>query len=148
MAFEAKNVMSKKFIMKLVELFFVFIVFLLFRVGQNGDAFYWGTGAAAISERAENDLIFGILTSVGYFYITIVLMVGIALGDRQKFTLLLFNSFGFLFYLSLGSEHISVNSDRPTDKPRANAMGAMAILTSFTFLVDSVFSVLDVMNED
>ena len=86
---------------------------MLFRVGQNGDAFYWGTGAAAISERAENDLIFGILTSVGYFYITIVLMVGIALGDRQKFTVMTDNLsstdypiFSFYSSIHLGSSSI------------------------------------------
>eukprot|EP00091_Calanus_sinicus_P024846 TRINITY_DN9140_c0_g1_i1.p1 TRINITY_DN9140_c0_g1~~TRINITY_DN9140_c0_g1_i1.p1 ORF type:complete len:123 (+),score=23.99 TRINITY_DN9140_c0_g1_i1:140-508(+) len=44
MGFQASNVMSKAFIMKFVELFFVFIVFLLFRVGRGGDIFYWGAG--------------------------------------------------------------------------------------------------------
>merc|ERR1712215_246600 len=44
MGFRPNNLMTKAFIMKFVELFFVFIVFLLFRVGQGGDIFYWGTG--------------------------------------------------------------------------------------------------------
>ena len=39
-----------------------------------------------LTERAENDLIFGVLTSVGYLFITIVLMIGILMGDRQKYT--------------------------------------------------------------
>ena len=37
-------------------------------------------------EQAENDLIFGIMTSVGYFFITLVLMVGVLMGDSQNFT--------------------------------------------------------------
>jgi len=194
MGFKASNIFSKAFIMKFVELFFVFIVFLLFRVGHKGDIFFWGLGpypdlvptdppstisppnttttssspfqsevkhegfvypepyAAApfMSERAENDLIFGVLTSVGYFFITIVLMIGIVMGDKQKYTMLLFNLFGFLFFISIGSEQINVYSrkDINSGKSRARGMGAMAILTSFTFLVDTVFSVMDVLGGD
>ena len=37
-------------------------------------------------EQAENDLIFGIMTSVGYFFITLVLMLGVLMGDSQNFT--------------------------------------------------------------
>ena len=37
-------------------------------------------------EQAENDLIFGIMTSVGYFFISLVLMVGVVMGDRQNYT--------------------------------------------------------------
>ena len=133
-------------------------MFLLFRVGQGGDVFYWGPGPRypttttsstvppptttttttiapstttttttttsttpsstagpapfqqpelvvgdlggvfayhpqpregtelVMTERAENDLVFGVLTSVGYFFITIVLVVGILMGDKQKYT--------------------------------------------------------------
>eukprot|EP00092_Neocalanus_flemingeri_P029445 GFUD01031972.1.p1 GENE.GFUD01031972.1~~GFUD01031972.1.p1 ORF type:complete len:214 (-),score=53.80 GFUD01031972.1:33-674(-) len=211
MGFQPSNVMTKAFILKFVELFFVFIVFLLFRVGRGGDVFYWGAGPQLVteplpttttatttatttttttlatttttsnaafdkfldesefeqkyndefvspdpyatpelfmSERAENDLIFGILASVGYFYITIVLMIGILMGDRQKFTMFLFNAFGFLFFIAIGSEQIDVYKKMPTGKSKARGMGAMAILTSFTFLVDTVFSVMDIMNGD
>ena len=38
------------------------------------------------AERAENDLVFGILTSTGYLFIIIVLMVGIVLGDTPTLT--------------------------------------------------------------
>ena len=37
-----------------------------------------------MSERAENDLVFGTMTSAGYFYITIILMIGIVLGDNAR----------------------------------------------------------------
>ena len=39
-----------------------------------------------MTERAENDLVFGILTSGGYFFIIIVLMIGHIMGDMQKIT--------------------------------------------------------------
>jgi len=229
MGFRPSNVMTKAFIMKFVELFFVFIVFLLFRVGQKGDIFYWGAGPQyppttsttttpttttpttttpttttpttpnpttttptttttttptstatnppskkiwhespfgiaesapgyhavpyvgaelELTESAENDLIFGVLTSVGYFFITIVLMVGILMGDKQKFTMLLFNLFGFLFFLALGSRQVHVYRHMDSGKSKARGMGAMAIMTSFTFMVDTIFSVLEVKNGD
>ena len=43
-------------------------------------------GYPIYDERPENDLVFGVLTSVGYFFITIVLMVGVIMGDDQKYT--------------------------------------------------------------
>merc|ERR1711970_1322991 len=51
-------------------------------------------GLPVYDERPENDLVFGVLTSVGYFFITIVLMIGVIMGDDQKYTLFLFNFFG------------------------------------------------------
>merc|ERR1711997_1108843 len=99
-----------------------------------------------LSERDENDLVFGIMTTVGYWFITIVLMIGLILGDRPKMTILLFNIFGFLFFLSMGSEQIARYRGREEGKHTAKGMGAMAILTSFVYLVDSVFSFLDLKN--
>ena len=57
----------------------VFIVFMIFRVGGSGSTvFPWGN---------DNDSsIFGVMTSVGYFYFIIILLVGIAMGDNNKFT--------------------------------------------------------------
>ena len=43
-------------------------------------------GLPVYDERPENDLVFGVLTSVGYFFITIVLMIGVIMGDDQKYT--------------------------------------------------------------
>jgi len=96
-----------------------------------------------MSERAENDLVFGIMTSAGYFYITIILMVGIVLGDNARMSLFLFNLFGFLFFIAIGSEQIDIAGHHSQGKHTANGMGAMAILTSFVFLVDTVFVVRD-----
>merc|ERR1711953_1521372 len=196
MAVEAKNVMNQHFVFKFVELVFVFIVFMIFRVGDGGNIFFWGLGplpptttttttatttatttttntsferniflekllhskAAAdkesfkssdcvLNERDENDLVFGIMTTVGYWFITIVLMTGLILGERPRMTILLFNIFGFLFFLSMGSEQIARYRGRD-GKHTANGMGAMAILTSIVYLVDSVFSFLDLKNGD
>ena len=36
-------------------------------------------------ERSENDLILGLLVSPGYFFITLVLLVGLALGDESEY---------------------------------------------------------------
>merc|ERR1712150_354313 len=44
MAFEAKNVLNKHFVFKFVEFVFIFIVFMIFRVGDHGNIFYWGLG--------------------------------------------------------------------------------------------------------
>ena len=174
MGINASNIVNKPFIFKFVELVslwsmnsdsdlhcflilqvFIFIVFLIFRCGQGGDIFLWGSGDGvhfttpassatttsvpasststvtssaptttvsttasttassakagkvngsavmteesdldrkirsvgdSFSERAENDLVFGIMTSVGYFFIVIILMIGIIMGDKPTFS--------------------------------------------------------------
>ena len=198
MSFQASNLVTKAFVLKFVELVslvtsvqlfsvqvFVFIVFLMFRVGDGGDMFHWGqlpqqikccfsllsgtgfmttpatdpptttvnattttiaslnqykseksgdmmephlAGLPSYAERPENDLVFGVMTSAGYFLITIVLMIGVVMGDRQKYTvsgstspasiasafqMFLFNFFGFLFYVAMGSEQIDAYKDAP-----------------------------------
>lgn len=58
----------------------VFIVFMIYRVGgPSANVFGWGVGDTDMA-------IFGIMTSVGYFYIVIILLIGIAMGDNNKFT--------------------------------------------------------------
>ena len=73
---------SKNIIFLKNEQVMVFIVFMIFRVGGPAEAdhlFGWGIGDIDFS-------IFGIMTSVGYFYFIIILLVGIAMGDNNKFT--------------------------------------------------------------
>jgi len=195
---------------KVVQVF-VFIVFMMFRVGDSGNMFHWGTGFMNITdspstisppqttttttttttstttttttanqknqfdhfldphssagrddidpyidgspsyvydERPENDLVFGVMTSAGYFFITIVLMIGVIMGDNQSFTLFLFNFFGFLFFIAMGSEQIDAYKHAPSGVAKARAMGSMAILTSFVFLVDTVFNILAMWNSE
>lgn len=148
MGFQLQNLTSRAFLMKVLELLFAFIVFMIFRLGNSGDALHWGFGLLVPTERSENDLIMGILTSTGYFLIIFVLMIGIAMGDKSKISMFIFNLFGFLFYIGMGSSEIYIyrSQNRPADNEhKANAMGAMAILTSFVFLVDMVWSVLDIL---
>ena len=42
-------------------------------------------GPTFYPERSENDLILGLLVSPGYFFITLVLLVGLALGDSSEY---------------------------------------------------------------
>jgi len=42
----------------------------------------------SLTERDENDLVFGIMTTVGYWFITMVLLIGLVLGDRPKITVI------------------------------------------------------------
>merc|ERR1711936_558414 len=55
MAFAAKNLVTKAFVMKFVELVFVFIVFLMFRIGDSGNMFHWGTGFLTITDSPPNN---------------------------------------------------------------------------------------------
>merc|ERR1712002_948766 len=100
---------------------------MLFRVGADGDILAWGTN--------ENDAIFGIMTSTGFFFFTIILFLGIALGDNAKMSLFLFNLCGFFFFIALGSRQIYVwrKEFKGQYKSTADGMGAMAILTSFLY---------------
>ena len=45
---------------------------------QGSHVFPWGSDT--------DSSIFGIMTSVGYFYFIIILLAGIAMGDNNKFT--------------------------------------------------------------
>ena len=42
---------------------------------------YASSGAYNLPEQAENDLVFGVMTSAGYLFITICIMIGIIMGD-------------------------------------------------------------------
>ena len=86
---------SKNIIFLKNEQVMVFIVFMIFRVGGPAEAdhlFGWGIGDIDFS-------IFGIMTSVGYFYFIIILLVGIAMGDNNKFTV------KFNLYSRLDQDH-------------------------------------------
>ena len=54
-------------------------------VGRGDMEPYIG-GLPVYDERPENDLVFGVMTSVGYFFITIVLMIGVIMGDNQTYS--------------------------------------------------------------
>ena len=70
--------------------------------------------------------IFGVMTSAGYFFFVIILIIGIVMGDNNhkftvmrtwnksakkiEFQLMLFNFFGFLFFIAIGSERINTDS--------------------------------------
>lgn len=91
-------------------------------------------------------MVLGVMTSTGYLFVVLILMVGVAMGDTGPYTMLFFNLFGFLFYVAVGSAQIAFyrNEERPqTGKHTAFSMGAMSILTSFSFLVDTTWSTLD-----
>merc|ERR1711874_432822 len=154
MGFKPSNLASKKFVFKFVELALLFVVFMLYRVGgkiadlEYTSLFPWGNGDVDIG-------IFGIMTSAGYLFSVIILIIGIVMGDNNhKFTLLLFNFFGFLFFIALGIEQIRVwikfDSEYLSDDVKAvgYGMGATAILNSFVFLVDTVFSVVDLRKSE
>ena len=105
----------------------LFIVFILFRFGglaveeYENDFFGWGTIGWDLDVNLN---IFGIMASAGYFFFVIIVIIGIVMGDNNnKFTvmrilhktlkkinfqLLLFNFFGFLFFIALGIEQIRV----------------------------------------
>jgi len=116
--------------------------------GDGGHLFGWGLGVAYM----DYDLaILGIMTSAGYLFIVVVAIVGMALGDKAQVQNFLFNVFGFLFFISIGSCQIDAwSSDLLNGKYKdmALSMGSMAIITSIVFLVDTVFSALGIMKND
>ena len=87
MALSVQNIVSRVFILKVVQLLFVFIVFLLFRCGDSGDVLHWGRGTCSVSrERAENILVLGTATSSVFLFIVMVLMIAVSLGDKGDYT--------------------------------------------------------------
>jgi len=155
MAFDTGNILNIGFVMKFVEMVFTMIVFLLYRLGgQKPDpddfsktkptVFVWGDGEHV-------DLyVLGAFVSVGYFFMVIIILVGMVMGDKAKIQNLLFNLFGFLFFISMGSQQIDLWGDvtKGRNKDMALSMGSMAIITSIIFLVDTVFSGLGLKSAD
>merc|ERR1712130_206875 len=156
MNFQIKNATSRIFLMKAIQLLFAFIVLMIFRCGYKGNVLYWGEGPELqkldMRERAENDLVMGTMTATTYFFIILILMIGLLFDDKAKYQLLLFNIFGFLFYIGIGSSQIDIwrSKYKPiftTLKHTPLALGAMAILTSFIFLIDAVLSIMDIVSK-
>ena len=127
MAFKIGNLMSRSFIMKLIELVCVCFLRTSSTTSRKRFSGVWSHRASCVSsgqlwghdnlglrarvgakkppssiprilqypnppgaptfypERPENDLILGLLVSPGYFFITLVLLVGLALGDASEY---------------------------------------------------------------
>ena len=118
------------------------IVLLVFRLGSSGDMIIWGSGPewakyrsfhplknnlclprimqypnppgvpGSYPERSENDLILGLLVSPGYFFITLVLLVGLALGDESEYGVKLkLSNHSRFFYICwcLSARHVYIN---------------------------------------
>lgn len=147
--------------MKLVELVMGFIVLLVFRLGSSGDMIIWGSGPeimrypnppglpGSYPERSENDLILGLLVSPGYFFITLVLLGGLAFGDESEYGMCLFNLLGFLLHLSAGAVEIVAARDAEANGAvglaASFALGSMCILTGLIFMIDATWSVMDIL---
>jgi len=141
MGFEISNITNIGFLMKLVELVFMFILLMLERFGYKGHLFGWGND--------PDTALLGSIAVAGYFFFIILIMVGMAMGDKATIQNLLFNLFGFLFLLSLGSVQIDDWHGWIGEKwlkDTGYSMGSMAIITSIIFLVDTVFSVMGIMS--
>ena len=66
----------------------IFIEKLLHSKAAAEDKESFQSSDCVLNERDENDLVFGIMTTLGYWFITIVLMIGLILGDRPKMTVI------------------------------------------------------------
>jgi len=155
MGFDTGNILNIGFVMKFVELVFTMIVFLLYRLGgekldvddiskTKPTVFPWGNG------EHMDLVVLGAFVSVGYFFMVILILVGMVMGDKAKIQNLLFNLFGFLFFIGMGAQQIEIWGDFPKgrNKDMALSMGSMAIITSIIFLVDTVFSGLGLKSAD
>ena len=108
---------SKNIIFLKNEQVMVFIVFMIFRVGgpaETNHLFGWGLGDIDFS-------IFGIMTSVGYFYFIIILLVGIAMGDNNKFTV------NFSLYSRLDQDHSKKRLEKMGRSDRATICWSVAM---------------------
>ncbi|XP_023333122.1 uncharacterized protein LOC111704954 [Eurytemora carolleeae] len=111
---------------------------MVYRTGNSSDPTGWG---------AYHDMeAFGIFTCIGYFFFTIIVMVGMIAGDSAPIFYLLFDFCGFLFFLSMGSREIDIFRNYPENPilpiSAALALGSMAIITAAIFLVDVVIRIV------
>ena len=136
-----------------------FITMVLERCGNDGEFLGFGT--------TSDELFFGSMVVYGFFFITIVQVIGIIMGDKNTWLVIIwfflatlfwiilktaffFNIFwnfqnivfamcGFVFYLAVGSDLLNLGSGLSDE---AKALGAMCILTAFLFLADTVVSIM------
>jgi len=125
----------------------VFIVFMLTRFG-GGDGEMIEVG----ENEDKNAEAFAYMVVFGYFYILIVQLIGIALGEEMNVQNLIYTCMGFIFFLSVGSVQIgktrTLNKYETVEKKSNRmAMGSISILTGFVFLGDTIFTVYQVKKD-
>ena len=127
-----------------------FITMMVARLaGPNGSNLNSGGGGTDADITLD-------LVVYGYFFITIVQILGILANDRspiqvnkwygmffRKYTLQLQNTLfalcGFCLYISIGSKIASWVHDSMAKHPDHAGLASMCILTSFVYLIDLVF---------
>jgi len=158
MAVEAKNFLNLCFIFKFIE--FVLLLIIVSIAGSSVDgldmhwALEWPGDDRDLVEAAGK---LGVFASIGYFFFTIIMMIGMALGDKPKFQLVLFNLFGIFFFLACGSvacsdyNNYDKNSRYDSVKKYRQlglALGSMSIILGITYIVDLLFSLLNLRKKD
>ena len=100
----------------------------------------------------ENADAFAYMVVFGYFYILIVQMIGILLGEEMNVQNLIYIGMAFIFFLALGATQIAKTKqmkNNGVDYKDGNrmAMGSLCIITSLIYLADTCYTIYTVKKE-
>merc|ERR1711976_577471 len=86
------------------------------------------------------------LVVYGFFLIAIVQLIGIFGGDKSPLQDALLALLGFVLYLSIGAKTAAVTAKVLNGDSAYAGCASMCILTSLVYLVDFVFSLINLKN--
>lgn len=140
--FDVGNLLKLPQLLKIPELLMGFIILIIARAGYDG--------YPVLSVTIDGGYLNAIV-SFGFFFIVLIQLIGILLGDKTPISDALFSFFGFLFFISSGSLLIR-DSDVLGIKfeytPSMRALGSLQIINSLLYLVDFVFSAMNIAKKE
>jgi len=148
MAISLKNLMTNDGVFKIVELAFLIAIVTFYYVEDNlWEYFSW-------SDKLEVHRL-GTFAIIGFLFFTIILLIGIILGDKRSHMMMLLNLCGFAFFITLCALWFARYFDLDIDKAHGVKklksetiafgilLGALGLIYLVDFILDIYFEVKD-----
>merc|ERR1712212_900822 len=150
-AISLKNLMTNDGVFKIVELAFLIAIVTFYYVEDNlWLVFRWSDGPDKLEVHR-----LGTFAIIGFLFITIILLIGIILGDKRSHMMMLLNLCGFAFFITLCALWFARYFDLGIDKAHGVKklksetiafgilLGALGLIYLVDFILDIYFEVKD-----
>merc|ERR1719418_123887 len=128
--FNLGNLLKMPQILKIPELGLAFVTMMVLRCSN------------ATGGDSRDDSTFVGFVVYSFFFIVLVQLIGILLGDRSPIQDAVYALTGAIFYVAAGGAFLdAANNDA------GNGLGAMCIITGAVFLVDTAFALISLKKD-
>merc|ERR1712112_786941 len=123
-------------ILKIPELGLAFVTLMVHREGEPN-----------VSNMSSDDILFSTFVIYSFFFIVLVQLLGILLGDKSPVQDVIYAITGAIFYVAAGAAVLDGKNAFGGPNDASKGLGSMAIITGAVFVVDTGFALLSLKNE-